>query len=66
MAEVNDSELTTVENALEMVIQALSDNESPEAMQLKQTCVEAQQIITAKIENAAPGASESTGGPAGQ
>jgi rhamnogalacturonyl hydrolase YesR len=66
MAEVNDAELTTIENAFEAIIQALSDNDTPEAVQLKQMCVEAQQIVTAKIDQAAPGAGDATGGPAGK
>jgi rhamnogalacturonyl hydrolase YesR len=66
MAEVNDAELTTIENAFEAIIQALSDNDTPEAVQLKQMCVEAQQIVTAKIDQAVPGASDATGGPAGK
>jgi hypothetical protein len=66
MAEFNDAEMMTIENAFESVIQGLANNDSPEATQLKQMCVEAQQIVTAKIDKAsAPGGSESMGGPAG-
>ena len=50
MVDVSDSELTTIENALESVIQALAADESPEATDLKQTCLDAQQIVSGKLD----------------
>ena len=52
MADLSDEELTIVENALERVLQDLeagSDN-NPEAQALMQEVVDAQQIISSKIE----------------
>ena len=52
MADLSDEELTIVENALERVLQdleAAGDN-NPEAQALMQEVVDAQQIISSKIE----------------
>ena len=60
MADISEAELTTIENALESIIQALAADESPAASQLKQTAVEAQQIVSGKLDNGGEGSADAT------
>jgi hypothetical protein len=52
MVDITEEELTIVENALERVLTDLeaAATESPEAQELMQQVVDAQQIISSKIE----------------
>jgi hypothetical protein len=50
VAEISDAELTTVENALVTIRQALEQDNSPQAQQVKQMIVEAEQIVSGKLD----------------
>ncbi len=52
MPDATENEWTIIENAFEKVIQALAEDNSPAASELKQTCLEAQQIASAKLGDA--------------
>jgi hypothetical protein len=60
VAEISDAELTTIENTLVTIRDALSQDNSPEAASVKQMIVEAEQIISGKLD-----AGGGTGAPQG-
>jgi hypothetical protein len=49
MANITDEELTKIRDALAMVRDALTPDQSPEATQIKEKIVEAEQIVSAKL-----------------
>jgi len=51
MAEYTDAESTTIENCLVTIREALSQDQSPQAQELMQMIVEAEQIVSAKLDN---------------
>lgn len=51
MAEISDSELTIIENALVTVTEAISEDASPQAEEIKKMIVEAQQIVSGKLDS---------------
>lgn len=61
MAEISDAELTTIENALVTIREALNQDNSPEAATVKQMIVEAEQIVSGKLDQA----KTDTGAPQG-
>jgi hypothetical protein len=50
MVDISESELTLIENAFERVLDALSQDESPEATDIKESILEAQQIVSGLID----------------
>ena len=66
MADISDTELTTIENALETVIQALAEDESQQATDLKQMCLDAQQIVSGKLDKGAMMEGTPTNPPQGE
>ena len=56
MADISDEELVIVENALQRVLDDLETaGDTPEGQELMQEVVDAQQIISSKIEGSASG-----------
>jgi hypothetical protein len=50
MVDISESELTLIENAFVRVREALGEDESPEAMQIKEAIIEAEQIVSGLID----------------
>jgi hypothetical protein len=50
MVDISESELTLIENAFEMMRDALSEDESPESTNIKTTILEAEQIVSGLID----------------
>jgi len=61
MAEITDAELTTVENALVTVREGLQNDGSPQTQKVMQMIVEAEQIISAKLDQGGDTAGAPTG-----
>lgn len=62
MPEINESELTVIENVLVKVREAIAEDESPEAMAVKQEIIDAEQIVSSKLEKTTVGDTGPTGG----
>jgi hypothetical protein len=65
MPEITTEELTIIENVLVTMREAIADDQSPEAQQMKQQIVEAEQIVSSKIEGSASQMSTQETAPAG-
>ena len=50
MAEISEAELTIIENALVTVRQAIEEDQSPAAMEVKKQILEAEQVISGKLD----------------
>jgi hypothetical protein len=50
MVDISESELTLIENAFEKMRDALSQDESPEATDIKQSILEAEQIVSGLLD----------------
>ena len=60
MPEVSESELTIIENALVTIREAINEDNSPQAAEIKKIVMEAEQIVSGKLDeggnDASPGA----------
>ena len=64
MTDASDAEWTTIENVLVKTREALADDDSPEATALKEQILEAEQIVSSKLDqNKSMG--DSVSGPTG-
>jgi hypothetical protein len=50
MTDVNDAELTIIQNFVITAREALSQDNSPQAQEIKQTGVEVEQIVSSKLK----------------
>jgi hypothetical protein len=57
MTDISDSELTTIQNALLYVREALAADQSAEGTNVKKQILEAEQIVTAKLDKGKSGMS---------
>ena len=49
MANITDSKLTTIQNAVVTTRQALEPDDSPQAQELKKLLIESEQILSGKL-----------------
>ena len=65
MPDISEAELTLMENTIVKTREALSEDDSPEATQLKQDLLEIEQICSSKLDQTSSGSGDNLSGPTG-